>query len=432
MTITQPTVLVLIGITGDLAGRKLVPGIANLAADGRLGDKFRFIGTSRRTLSVKEALGENSNDYLKSVTTTYQLDPTKAEDFEQFKTYIGDLAAKLGEDAKIIFYLSVPPEAMDDVIEQLGNSGFNQHKDVSLMLEKPFGQNLESAKALMGKITSYFREDQLFLIDHYLAKEMTQSLTILKDDNRWLSADWSNQHIKHINIKIYEDIGVEGRADFYEQTGALKDVLQSHALQLTATTLIPAIANLAAGTLPKRRLEMLKSLRLDQSNDAAIIRGQYQTYKTEVGNPISSVETFVSLPLISDLPLWENVTINVATGKKLNQKLTEVEIIFKVSRRLLIQIEPEQFVSYDMSLKAAGYDSVAHTTSLKYNNEGQGIEAYQRLFYDALRGSHELFVGVEEIFEQWRIIEPVMERWQLSDDDLISYEAAQDPANIKQ
>lgn len=403
------TTLVIFGITGDLSRRKLLPALANIIESDKV-DELAIIGVSRRPVEQFEVLGDR-HAQLSGTTALFQMDLDNSDDYVRLREHIG-----AGEDEQVLFYLSVPPESANGIIENLGIAGLNgpHHK---LLLEKPFGRDLASAKAMIAHTADYFKESQIYRIDHYLAKEMAQNIVTFRARNAIFSYLWSNKYIERIEVIALESLTIEGRAAFYEQTGALRDIVQGHLLQLLALTLAPLPENLDWDTLPARRLAALEALApVDPSKT---VRAQYEGYKEEVGNPDSTVETFVSLELRSNDPTWQDVPFALTTGKALNRKKTEVRVHFRKqndtqSNYLLFKIQPDEGITIDLVTKQPGYDrEVEHQKlSYMYPADERLPDAYEQVLVDAMADHKSLFASSGEVVRAWEIVAPLQEAWQ--------------------
>ena len=425
MTHPRQTLLVIFGITGDLAQRKLIPALGHMHEEGFL-EHTSIIGVSRRPLDVAEIVADDGLRERFSSLTMDVADPAAYVDLRR------SLEARGAhhDDTQVIFYLSVPPHAAVPIAEQLGQAGLNG-SHVKLLLEKPFGVDLASAHAAVESIGRYFTEDQLYRIDHYLAKEMVQNIIAFRSRNAIFRHLWSNEFIDRIEIVSSETLGIEGRAVFYEQTGALRDVLQNHLMQLMALVLMDVSQGMEVDDIPGRRLAALRAIvpiRPDQF-DQQVQRGQYRGYAEEAGNPGSVVETYAAVTLYSDDPRWRGVPVRLVTGKALREKTTEIRVYFKQthtaeSNRLVMHIQPKEGVEIDLVAKKAGYEKEYERVALGFDyraQAGRPIEAYERVLVDALLSDKSLFTGADEVLEAWRILQPVQARWEMSDEDLPVY-----------
>lgn len=438
VTTLQPTILVIIGISGDLAQRKLLPAIEQIARVGALKDTFRMIGTTRRTdLTVEKLLAKNPDfQYLRQHSELFQMDPTSLKDYQRLATHLKAVEKKFGTSAQRLFYLSVPPQVSQPIIELLGKSGLAKTGTTKLLLEKPFGVDLASAQELIEDIDRYFQPEQVYRIDHYLAKETAQNIVVFRENNSLFKKTWNQHFIESIEIIASEEIDIQGRAAFYEQTGALRDLVQSHLLQLTALTLMKPPLATELHEVPGRRLAALKALRLapDQPVSEVAKRGQYRGYGEEVGNPGSRVETFVSLRLESTDPQWQGVPITLITGKALKEKCTEIRILYKrdegyEANELILRLQPNEGVELFMWAKRPGYQHTVSPHSLRFSfKEHYALfpEAYEQVLFSGFNSDHSLFATSEEVLETWRILDPVQKAWGLSSDDLILYDKGSD------
>lgn len=430
----QPTVLVIVGVTGDLSKRKLLPALEQILKVVNQ-DIFEVIGITRRKVSSDDILSTlNASDNLASNFSTYQMDLTDVEEYKKLKQHLLKLDEKAGAPLQKLFYLSIPPQISLSVVERLGASGISNLPDTKLLMEKPFGVDLESAEELVENAKTYFNEDQIYRIDHYLAKEMTQNLVVFREHNSLFRSTWSADFIESIEIIASEKIGIEGRAEFYEQTGALRDLVQSHLLQLAALVLADLKSSKSKG-VPAARLEALRQIITPQDVGAQAVRAQYSGYREEVANPVTTVETFVSLTLYSSDPRWKDVPIKIVTGKALGVKSTEIRLNYKQESSseanvLVFHIQPNEGVEIELWAKEPGYGNILQKVPLRFSYENHFTslpEAYERVFMDALRSDHSLFTTSDEVLQTWRILDPVQRKWAMDDSDLMSYEPGFSP-----
>jgi len=412
------TALVIFGVTGDLSGRYLLPALSEICRGEDIRARLQIIGTSRRAVLAEDVL-KNVSKGLAGHFQTIQLDYERLSDFHKLKDQLAGLSTE-----QVIFYFALPPDAVLPVIRKLGEAGLNTPK-YKLLMEKPFGWDYQSAKRLIEQIGRYFKEEQVYRIDHYLAKEMAQNIAVFLGSNALFRDVWNNKFIESIEIAAEEEIGVEGREKFYEQTGALRDVLQSHLLQLAALTLMePCPDVFDFSMMQSRRLEALNQLEpvLD-----SVIKGQYDGYRQLAGNEDSKVDTFISLELKSNKPKWQGVPIRLLTGKKLKQKLTEIRVYFKKSQSaqsnlLRLRVQPKEGVEIDLWVKKPGYDQQLEKLPLDFNYQqyfDRLPDAYEQVIVDAMRGRSNLFASSQEVLASWQILEPLLKDWQ--DREPVSY-----------
>jgi glucose-6-phosphate 1-dehydrogenase len=419
------TVLVIFGITGDLSHRYLLPALAEIANNNRLPDEFKIIGVSRHKVDINQELGGNL-ECLRPFAQSLQMDVGSPDGYSSLKNIIAEARSSFNSQPEIIFYLSVPPAGVLPIIEHLGNSGLNT-SDSKLLLEKPFGTNLESAQKLVADTQKHFPENQVYRIDHYLAKEMAQNIVVFLGSNALFRNAWNCQFIEKIEIEAAEKIGIEGRVNFYEGTGALRDLVQSHLMQLAALTLMdPCNQLFDFSELPLRRLEALKHLKLI---DSKVVRGQYEGYTQEVENPDSQTETFVSIGLESTHPRWQGVPVNLITGKNLSEKRTEIRVYFKQKSEsegnlLTLRIQPDEGIVLQLWVKQPGYERKLQKIPLEvtYAKHFERLpDAYEQVLIDAIQSNHSLFASSGEVLASWAVLQPAHDKWQLGSSDIVVY-----------
>jgi glucose-6-phosphate 1-dehydrogenase len=423
-SVLPPTILVIFGITGDLSHRYLLPALNQVCASGKLPQDFKIIGVSRRPITDEGLFRENEKS-LQLYGEPLQMDLDSLKSYEELKDKIDQIASTFKASPEIIYYLSVPPSGVLPIIHKLGEAGLNS-PNTKLLLEKPFGTDLESARELIAETQKHFPERQVYRIDHYLAKEMAQNIVVFLGSNTLFRSVWNNQFIERIEIDAAEEIGIEGRANFYDSTGALRDLVQSHLLQLAALTLMDPCSNIFDfEEIPAKRLAALKSLSADMTKPP--VHGQYEGYKEEVEKTSSTTETFAELTLKSEDPRWADVPIRLATGKKLKEKLTEIRVYFKKmdeseENLLALRIQPKEAIVIQVWVKQPGYErklqKIPH--ELTYNKHFEHLpDAYEQVLFDAMNSNHSLFASSEEVLASWQILEPVQKIWQNSEDIIV-------------
>lgn len=418
------TKLVIFGITGDLARRKLLPALKKIIASGS-GGNIEIIGVSRGAVDVKGLVGPE----LRLITRMVTMDLAKKDDYRTLKQ-----AIEPGKDEQTLIYLSVPPGAATRIADNLGEAGINGDR-VRLLFEKPFGLDLESARDMVERITQHFSESQIYRIDHYLAKEMAQNIVAFRANNAIFRQLWSNHAIERIEIHALEAIGIVGRAQFYEQTGALRDVLQGHLMQLLALVLMDVPSRLDWSLIPDLRLQALR--RIQSADPMKSLRAQYREYRQEVGVPASQVETFVRVELESDASNWESVPLVLTTGKALDRKETGITIYFKrghaeQSNSLRFNIQPDEGIEINLFTKKPGYERVleAQELSYRYPEDADLPEAYEQVLVDAMTSRKTIFTSSEEIIESWRILQPILNAWNFDEVDILHYDQGSSVDNV--
>ncbi len=431
----KPAIFIIFGITGDLARRKVLPAIYNLAEQGLLPEDCHIVGTSRRDMdtatlteefakAIENANGQAANPAVieKFGLSMITVNPANNGDYLALKNHLDSLPP-----AQRLFYLSIPPEVYGQVVNGLGEQGLNQGPDaVRLLVEKPFGTDLTSARELIERTAQHFSEDQIMRIDHYLAKETAQNILTFRAQNPLFNRIWNYRHITGVTITATETIGIEGRVGFYEHVGALRDLIQSHLLQLLALTLLDLPSNMQSDEVHAAKLRLLKSLLPANATDA--IRGQYDTYRQEVDNDLSSTETYAALTLYSQDGDWQGVPLRLITGKAMAKKHTEICVHFGAGNELQFRLQPDEGIRLTLHVKKPGLlqKEPVETTNMDFTYEhafsGVGNpDAYERVLLDAMRGDHLLFATDQEILASWEILQPVLDAWQHSSDDLIIY-----------
>jgi glucose-6-phosphate 1-dehydrogenase len=437
-TIDQPVVLVVFGITGDLAQRYILPALHNLTKYGQLPASTKIIGVSRRNVDVEnvysdlhESLGDeydlSTAQSLVKNTQMRQMDLDSENDYSSLMSYLKDVEDQLPEGALRLYYLSVPPNAFKTMIGLLGKTGhaskLPQESDMPrLMVEKPFGRDLASARELLDVMAEYFDETQTYRIDHYVAKETVQNMVASRINTPQLAEIWEDATITKVTVAAYEKIDIEGRAEFYEQTGALRDFIQSHLIQVLALTLLQMPVKMSSEHLHSARLTALRGLEPINSENvmAQTVRGQYEGYRNEVGNSSSLIETYADLTFYSSATRWENVPLRVVSGKALDERLAFISIDFRSDKgeekRLLLRIQPDPAII----IESDGGHSIQIASD--YARLGmRHAEAYERVLFDAMRGDQTLFTARDEILRSWELVENILKMWATTENGLISY-----------
>ena len=457
---SDPTIIVIFGISGDLAGRKVLPALYRLLKHNLLPNKCRIIGTSRQEITVDKILDkielsilETDNDCdpavlkrFKEIFEVIQFDPSDEKGYALLKNRLDKIEVDEGVCLNRLFYLAIPPAAYLPIVRLLGKnnlSGSCQHNKAKsrLLIEKPFGYDLDSAKRLIKQTNRFFKEDQILRIDHYLAKETAQNILAFRRHNPLFCNIWQNNYISKVTIRALETLGIEGRVGFYESTGALRDIIQSHLLQLMAISAmeLPDDIN-SSNQIHQQKIKLLNKVVIGKLTKQSILRGQYTSYREEVNNPKSNTETYVLLKFGINNKRWANTPFILETGKAMAKKTTDVTIDFAMAHernrnQLTIRIQPNEGIDIKLFAKKPGFSNTVEPTIMDFSYESAfkdqaRPDAYERVMVDALRGDQSLFASDKEVIRSWQILQPILDKWQRSSDDLMIYpNGSMGPAN---
>lgn len=433
-------IVTIVGITGDLAKRKLLPALYHLEKDSLLPQDFYIIGTTRsdlksevyrrelrKLLKINSPVGER---FLNRISVI-QADLSQDSGLKNLNQRLQAIEAESGLCLPRLFYLAVPPSAYEDVVASLGSKKVHVCKEGEtgqLLIEKPFGTDYKSAQSLARVLTKHFEEKNIYRIDHYLAKETVQNILLFRFRNPLVHDIWNSKFIQHIQISSLESIGIEARSVFYEQTGALRDVVQSHLLQLLALTTMQAPASLDTVDVRAERLKLLKAIK----PVSRAVRGQYQGYQEDAKNPKSFVETFAAVEIEIDNPRWRGVPIYLRTGKSMARKLTEITLVYsdpsienRPDNLLTFSIQPNEGIALNLQAKKPGLSNETQEIVMDYSydraNNSIKHDAYEKLLLDAMAGDQKLFPSTDEVLESWRIVDDVVKVWSKDGRGLETY-----------
>jgi len=457
--IAGPSALIIFGVTGDLARKKLMPAVYDLANRGLLPPGFALVGFARRDWEdqdfakvVHDAVEQYARtpfdeDVWKQLAEGIRFVQGEFDDdaaFLELKKTLAELDTTRGTMGNHAFYLSIPPKSFPQVTEQLRRSGLaDQVGDEwrRVVIEKPFGSDLKTARELNAVVESVFPPDSVFRIDHYLGKETVQNILALRFANEMYEPIWNSNYVDHVQITMAEDIGVGGRAGYYDGIGAARDVIQNHLLQLLALTAMEEPVSFAASDLRAEKEKVLSAVRLPKDLGQATARGQYsggwQGGEKVIGfldedgmNPKSLTETFAAIKLEIGTRRWAGVPFYLRAGKRLGRRVTEIAVVFKRAPQVLfaesqtgvlgqnalvIRVQPDEGVTLRFGSKVPGAGMQVRDVTMDFGY-GHAFteaspEAYERLILDVLLGDPPLFPRHEEVELSWKILDPIEEFW---------------------
>jgi glucose-6-phosphate 1-dehydrogenase len=457
----QPAIFIIFGGTGDLNLRKIIPALYNLYLDNWLPGDFAIIGTGRTKLNdvkFRAKLLEGINRFSRkgkadkkkwtefSSHIFYQVsDLNDAKTYKEFEKTISQYKQDWKQEPQVIYYLAVSPNFFPVIAENISKSKLAVNPDTTrIVIEKPFGHDLESAKALNKQLGSLFQEKQIYRIDHYLGKETVQNIMAFRFANSILEPIWNRNYIEHVQISVLEQLGVEARGEYYEGAGALRDMLQNHLLQLLCFIAMETPIDFSADEVRNRKADVLRAMRKFSPADikTSAVRGQYGNgmmdgkkvpgYRQEPKvNPGSNTETFVAVKFFIDNWRWHAVPFYLRTGKRMQQPSSSISIQFRdvphyvfpaeatdnwQQNRLIISIQPEMSIRLQMQAKRPGLEMVLNTIDMVFNYDAAAVkenpEAYETLLLEIMDGDQTLFMRADQVEAAWEIVMPILNSWQ--------------------
>jgi glucose-6-phosphate 1-dehydrogenase len=459
----EPCVMVIFGSTGDLTHRKLLPALYNLALEHPLPAGFSVVGFARRPydddIFRKQAL-DSVNEFSRQKPVNPQVWDSFAEGlhylqsnftdpagYEKLAELLNKLDQDRGTSGNRIFYLSTPPSQYPEIIQNLGAAGLNKNRKgwTRIIIEKPFGHDLASAHELNRQVAKVFREEQVYRIDHYLGKETVQNILVFRLANGIFEPVWNRRYVDNVQIMVAENIGIEGRGGYYEESGAIRDMIQNHMLQLlTLVAMEPPIA-FDANAVRDEKVKVLHALQPLAGKDVSTntVRAQYAPgwvngklvtgYLEENGvSPTSNTETYVAMKLFIDNWRWAGVPFYLRTGKHLPKRVTEIAIQFKSAPLMLfkksdaqsqvepnvltLRIQPDEGISLKFGAKVPGTDMQIRAVNMDFFYGSSFVreqpEAYERLLLDCMLGDSTLFTRRDEVEAQWTFIQGILDGWK--------------------
>lgn len=451
-----PTTLVIFGATGNLSFNYLLPTLVHMDKEGLLPATFRLVCVGRKDFTVETFL----QDFLKNNREA----KIEAGDFLNFAKHVVYYKGNFDEPKSFsglteilsekeegkthtcynrLYYFATAPEYFEPIAKILKQHGLligctEHNREIRVLVEKPFGEDLKSARSLNKLLLKFFKEKQIYRIDHYLGKETVQNLLVMRFANDFLEPIWNSKFIDFVEISALEDEGLEGRAGFYDRAGTLKDFVQNHLLNMLALLIIDRPKDLSPESIRNEKIKILKAIKSFTKKNLKenLVRGQYQGYEKDLGKA-SKTETFTAMKLAVNLPRWKGVDFYLRTGKRLPQKLTEISVHFKKQPRglfeglepeanvLSFRIQPRERVALHINNKTPGFGIQLHSGFLKFGYKSAfGVEipgAYERLLLDFMEGDQRLFIRSDEIEAAWKFIDSITGHWNQKTNPLHIY-----------
>ncbi len=457
------TIIIIFGAGGDLTWRKISPAFYNLFLDGWLPDNFAAIGLDIKEMSDDEfrsRLLDGINQFSRSgkakpeewqkfsqMLSYQKADFTNQETFDQLAGKIETIEKKWNGKSNRIFYMAIPPKFIEPIAEQLGKSNIAGDKEhARIVVEKPFGHDLESARNLNRIICSIFDEHQVYRIDHYLGKETVQNMLAFRFANALFEPIWNRNYIDHVQITVAEQVGVEHRGGYYDNAGALRDMIQNHLLQLLCLTAMEPPVSFNADEVRNKKVEVLRAIRKFKPDEvhSFAVRGQYGkgwikgerviSYREEPGvNPKSTTETFAAIKFFIDNWRWQDVPFYLRTGKRMTERISVITIQFRPvphrafpaesvenwqPNRLILNIQPEKGIRLRFQAKKPGLKMILNPVEMSFDYDDayqtDPPEAYETLLLDVMLGDATLFMRGDQVEAAWEVIMPILDSWQSS------------------
>lgn len=445
--------LVIFGATGDLARRKILPGLYRRWKEGQIPEGAAIIGAARSDMT-RDAFRAQVKDALDEFVDTPELKPETVEAFLDMIAYVtidakgdggwDDLGALMRKDVVRAFYLSVAPALFGDIAQRLHHRGIADRAS-RIVVEKPFGKDLKTARALNAVLAEHFHEDQIYRIDHYLGKETVQNLMAVRFANILFEPLWNSQFVDHVQITVAETVGVGGRGEYYDNSGAMRDMVQNHLMQLLCLIAMEPPHCFEPDAMRDEKLKVIRALDPLASGDS--VRGQYRgaggdDYLREAGNPDSRTESFVAMKLHISNWRWKGTPFYLRTGKRMKSRASEIAVTFKEPPHsifgesnqwrenvLVIRLQPDEGMDLRVMIKEPGpggmrLKDVALDMSFAeaLGNDLDMPDAYERLIMDVIRGNQTLFMRGDEVEAAWAWVDPVIEGWEARDDRPEAYD----------
>lgn len=459
--VPDPTVVIIFGAGGDLTWRKLIPALYHLERDEWLDERFAVLCVDRKPLTIEEyrdsifrgaqkasrsgPIAQQQWDHFAGHIHRRQGDLTQPQVYQDIRQFCEEREAEWKTKVQRVFYLAVAPTLIGTICQQLAAAGFAADRDgTRVVIEKPFGRDLDSARALNKLVTADFEESQVYRIDHYLGKETVQNILAFRFANSLFEPVWNRRYIDHVQLTVGEEVGVEHRGGYYEQAGALRDMLQNHLLQLLGLIAMEPLLSFEADEIRNKKVDALRAIRPVGADeiDSFFVRGQYgpgwirgervPAYRAEPNvNPESNIETFAAGKFFLDNWRWQDVPFYFRTGKRLPARVSEVVLRFRPvphlsfpatavrdlkPNALTIRIQPDEGITLRFQAKQPGQMLRLKPVEMHFDYTeafpGQQPEAYETLLLDVMQGDAGLFMRADQVETAWKLVNPVLESWE--------------------
>ncbi len=459
--IVNPTVLIIFGGNGDLTKRKIIPALYNLFLENRLPEKFAIIGTSRTEFSdekYRDSLLAGINQFSRtgkakkeqwaefSSNISYQAaNINDVASYNEFHAKINSLQEEWNHNPSVLYYCAVSPDLFCTIAANISESKLeNDQETTRIIIEKPFGRDLESAKALNKDLLTIFDEKQIYRIDHYLGKEVVQNVMAFRFANTIIEPLWNRTHIEHVQISVTEQIGVEDRGSYFDNAGILRDMIQNHLLQLLCIVAMEPPINFDADLVRDRKVDVLKAIRKIGPGmvDTTAVRGQYGSgwvegkevpgYRDELDvDPDSNTETYAAMKFNIDNWRWQGVPFYLRTGKRLSKTASYIVVQFREvphnifnneehalpkQNRLIISIQPDMAIRFQLESKTPGLEMILNTVDMVFDysekTKTDSPEAYETLLLDVISGDQTLFMRADQVEAAWEVVMPILDHWE--------------------
>jgi glucose-6-phosphate 1-dehydrogenase len=449
----SPFIMVIFGATGDLAQNKLIPALFSLYLNGQLPDEFFIVGFSRRQLTHpefhKHLEREESHDKWSEFVSRHIFYQTGSfeheEGYLELNKKLLEIDTQLGACTTRFFYLATPPDHYEAILDKLVSTGLSEgcgHEGNTwsrVIVEKPFGKDLDTARSLDKKLSEIFEEKQIFRVDHYLGKETVQNMLAFRFANGIFEPVWNKNLIDHVQITFAQDEGIGNRGKFFDGVGEMRDIAQNHLMQLIAAVAMEQPRSFTKEDLRNARAEVIKNVRLAEGS---VVRGQYEGYAGEKNvDPASDTETFVAMKLFVDTPRFENVPFYVRAGKKMEKEVVEISVVFiqtchvlfkefgcpEIGNVITFRIQPNEGISLRFIAKKPGANLGLESVDMKFNYKDsfgtRGLDAYEKILLDIFAGDQMLFNRTDELDSSWKLITDILKSWETDGSDISVYKS---------